>query len=219
MAIELPLFPLNVVLFPGAELPLHIFEPRYRLMISECYEQEKPFGVVLAQPESEILQEEPYPVGTMAEIEALDRLEDGRMNLIVKGTQRFRILSQHREKPYLSAIVERYEDIVEPKQLLVVHANHARNLFDSYLQILLEVVGKEQIEFNLPTDPEELSHFIAYFLDVQDEQKQRFLELTSTQQRLREEVDVLRKEVPFMREILTMSNRFHVDAPDRSILN
>jgi Lon protease-like protein len=219
MAIELPLFPLNVVLFPGAELPLHIFEPRYRLMISECYEQEKPFGVVLAQPESEILQEEPYSVGTMAEIEALDRLEDGRMNLIVKGTQRFRILSQHREKPYLSAIVERYEDIVEPKQLLVVHANHARNLFDSYLQILLEVVGKEQIEFNLPTDPEELSHFIAYFLDVQDEQKQRFLELTSTQQRLREEVDVLRKEVPFMREILTMSNRFHVDAPDRSILN
>ena len=219
MAIELPLFPLNVVLFPGAELPLHIFEPRYRLMISECYEQEKPFGVVLAQPESEILQEEPYSVGTMAEIEALDRLEDGRMNLIVKGTQRFRILSQHREKPYLSAIVERYEDIVEPKQLLVVHANHARNLFDSYLQILLEVVGKEQIEFNLPADPEELSHFIAYFLDVQDEQKQRFLELTSTQQRLREEVDVLRKEVPFMREILTMSNRFHVDAPDRSILN
>jgi Lon protease-like protein len=219
MAIELPLFPLNVVLFPGAELPLHIFEPRYRLMINECYEQEKPFGVVLAQPESENLQEEPYSVGTMAEIEALDRLEDGRMNLIVKGTQRFRILTQHRKKPYLSAIVERYEDIAEPKQLLIVHANHARNLFDSYLQILLEVVGKEQIEFNLPTDPEELSHFIAYFLDVQDEQKQRFLELTSTQQRLREEVDVLRKEVPFMREILTMSNRFHVDAPDRSILN
>src|SRR5438105_9138369 len=89
-AIELPLFPLNVVLFPGAELPLHIFEPRYRLMINECYEQEKPFGVVLAQAESEILQEEPYSVGTMAEIEALDRLEDGRMNLIVKGTQRFR---------------------------------------------------------------------------------------------------------------------------------
>src|SRR5260370_10834590 len=219
MAIELPLFPLNIVLFPGAELPLHIFESRYRVMINECYEQEKPFGVVLVQPESDFLQEEPYSVGTMAEIEALDRLEDGRMNLIVKGTQRFRILSQHREKPYLSAIVERYEDIVEPKQLLIVHANHARNLFDSYLQILLEVVGKEQIEFNLPTDPEELSHFIAYFLDVQDEQKQRFLELTSTQQRLREEVDVLRKEVPFMREILTMSNRFHVDAPDRSILN
>ena len=219
MTIELPLFPLNIVLFPGAELPLHIFESRYRVMINECYEQEKPFGVVLVQPESDLLQEEPYSVGTMAEIEALDRLEDGRMNLIAKGTRRFRILSQHHEKPYLSGIVELYEDVAEPEQMLVVYANHARSLFDAYLQILLEVVGKEQIEFNLPTDPEELSHFIAYFLDVQDEQKQRFLELTSTQQRLQEEVDVLRKEVPFMREILTMSNRFHADAPDRSLLN
>src|SRR5437867_11375125 len=78
MAIELPLFSLNVVLFPGEQLPLHIFEPRYRLMINECYEEEKPFGVVLVQPQSEFLQEEPYSIGTMAEIEALDRLEDGR---------------------------------------------------------------------------------------------------------------------------------------------
>ena len=72
MAIELPIFLLNVVLFPGAELPLHIFEPRYRLMINECYGEKKPFGVVLARPESEYLQEEPYPVGTMAEIEVLE---------------------------------------------------------------------------------------------------------------------------------------------------
>ncbi|HLH62732.1 MAG TPA: LON peptidase substrate-binding domain-containing protein [Ktedonobacteraceae bacterium] len=219
MALELPLFPLNVVLFPGAELPLHIFEPRYRQMINECYAQAKPFGVVLAQPESELYQEEPYTIGTMAEIEALDRLQDGRMNLIAKGTRRFRILSRHREKPYLSGIVELYTDVVEPEETLLRFARYARNLFESYLQILLEVVGKEHIDFNLPIDPEELSHFIAYFLDVQDVQKQRFLELTSTIQRLQEEVYVLRKEVPFMREILTMSNRFHADTPDRSILN
>ncbi len=219
MALELPLFPLNVVLFPGAELPLHIFEPRYRQMINECYEKAMPFGVVLAQPESELHQEEPNAIGTMAEIEVLDRLQDGRMNLIAKGTQRFRILSQHHEKPYLSGIVELYRDVAEPQQTLLRQADYARNLFESYLQILLEVVGKEHIVFNLPTDPEELSHFIAYFLDVQDEQKQRFLELTSTLQRLQEEVDILRKEVPFMREILTMSNRFHADVPDRSILN
>src|SRR5271157_918454 len=85
MAIELPLFPLDVVLFPGENLPLHIFEPRYRLMINECYQEEKPFGIVLKRPESEHLQEEPYAVGTMAEIVALDHLEDGRMNLIARG--------------------------------------------------------------------------------------------------------------------------------------
>ncbi len=219
MAIELPLFPLNVVLFPGAELPLHIFEPRYRLMINECYDEKKPFGVVLVRPESEHLQEEPYPVGTMAEIEALDRLDDGRMKLIARGMQRFRILSQHREKPYLSALVEIYEDESEPEQALLTYADKARDLFNSYLEILLEVVGKQDIQFSLPAEPEELSHFIAYFLDLQDEKKQHFLELTSTLQRLEGEIEALRREVPVMRQMLSMSSRFRPTDPDRSILN
>ena len=219
MAIELPIFPLNVVLFPGAELPLHIFESRYRLMISECYSEKKPFGVVLVRPESEYLLEEPYPVGTMAEIEVLDRLEDGRMNLIARGSQRFRILSQHREKPYLSALVEIYEDIAEPGQALLTCADKARNLFSSYLDILLEVVGKQDVQFSLPDEPEELSHFIAYFLDLQDEKKQHFLELTSTVQRLEGEIEALRREVPVMRQMLSMSSRYRPSDPDRSILN
>jgi Lon protease-like protein len=219
MAIELPLFPLDVVLFPGENLPLHIFETRYRLMINECYQEEKPFGIVLIRPESEHLEEEPYPVGTMAEIVALDRLEDGRMNLIARGLQRFRILSQHRQKPYLSGLVEVYEDVAWQEQALTTYANQARELFDSYLQILLEVVGKQDIDFNLPTAPEELSHFIAYFLDVQNERKQQFLELTSTKQRLVEEIDILRLELPLMRQMLSISNRYHPGEPDRSRLN
>src|SRR6266566_3868783 len=219
MAIELPLFPLSIVLFPGEELPLHIFESRYRLMINECYEQEKPFGVVLLRPESEYLREEPHSVGTMAEIEALDRMGDGRMNLLARGLQRFRILSQHREKPYLSGLVEIYEDIAEPVQILRSCANQARELFNSYLEILLEVVGKQEIEFNLPTAPEELSHFIANFLDVQNELKQHFLELTSTAQRLEEEIDILRHEVPVMRQMLSFKNPFRPMDPDRSMLN
>ena len=219
MAIELPIFLLNVVLFPGAELPLHIFEPRYRLMINECYGEKKPFGIVLARPESEYLQEEPYPVGTMAEIEVLDRLEDGRMNLIARGLQRFRILSQHREKPYLSALVEIYEDIAEPGQTLLTCADKARNLFSAYLEILLEVVGKEDVQFSLPDEPEELSHFIAYFLDLQDEKKQHFLELTSTVQRLEGEIEALRREVPVMRQMLSTSSRYRPSNRDRSILN
>lgn len=219
MAMELPLFPLNVVLFPGAELPLHIFEPRYRLMINECYAEGKPFGVVLARPESKYLQEEPYTVGTMAEIEVLDRLEDGRMNLIARGLQRFRILSQHREKPYLSAFVDIYEDIIEPEHTLRAYAIQARELFNSYLEVLLEAIGKQDIKFNLPSAPEELSHFIAYFLDVQDERKQYFLELTSTVKRLEGVIDTLRKEMPVTRQMLSMSNRFQTNNPDRSLLN
>lgn len=219
MTIELPLFPLNVVLFPGAELPLHIFEPRYRLMIDECYEQGLPFGVVLVRPESQPLHEEPYPVGTMAEIEAMDRMEDGRMNLVARGSQRFRILSQHREKPYLSGIVEAYDDIVEAGQPLASMIELASTLFRSYLEALLTVIGRSEMTFTLPVDAEELSHFIAHLVDVQDELKQHMLELTSTRQRLEEEIVILRREVPFMREVLTMSLRYHADTPDRNILN
>lgn len=219
MVLELPLFPLNVVLFPGMELPLHIFEPRYRAMINECYEQELPFGVVLARPESAPLHEEPYPVGTMAEIEALARMDDGRMNLIARGVQRFRILSQHRTKPYLSGVVEVYSDAAENGVALRQPVHQASALFRSYLEALLKVAGRAELEFTLPDDAEELSHFIAHLIDVQDEQKQRMLEMTSTRQRLEAEIGILRREVPFMRQVLSMSQRFYADEPDKSILN
>ena len=219
MAIELPLFPLDVVLFPGEDLPLHIFEPRYRLMINECNEQKTTFGIVLVQPNSEHLKEEPYPVGTMAQIEVLDRLEDGRMNLIARGLQRFRILELHRQNPYLLGLVEVFEDQTEQVQAQTTYANQASELFNAYLQVLIEVIGKETIEFTLPTAPEELSHFIAYFLDVTNERKQQLLELISTTQRLEEEIDILRREVPFMRQMLSLNNSYHPESPDRSMLN
>ncbi len=219
MAIELPLFPLNVVLFPGADLPLHIFEARYRLMINECYQQEKPFGVVLARPQSQQMREEPYPIGTMAEILALSRMDDGRMNLIARGGQRFRILDQHREKPYLTGIVEVYKDLPEPEPVLREQADKARELFNTYLEILLEVIGKQETQFDLPAAPEELSHFIASFLDIEDEAKQRLLEMALTTQRLESVIVTLRREVPFVRQMLSMSNIYRAGGPDRSRLN
>ena len=219
MAIELPLFPLDVVLFPGEDLPLHIFEPRYRLMINECNEHKTPFGIVLVRPNSEHLKEEPYAVGTKAKIELLDRLEDGRMNLIARGLQRFRILELHRHKPYLSGLVEVFEDTIEQDHTQITYADQARELFNAYLQVLIEVIGKEAIEFTLPTAPEDLSHFIAYFLDVPNERKQLLLELTSTTQRLEEEIDILRHEMPFMRQMLSLNSSYHPERPDRSMLN
>jgi Lon protease-like protein len=219
MGIELPLFPLNVVLFPGAELPLHIFEPRYLRMINECHQQKQPFGVVLVRPESEPLREEPFSVGTMAMIEALDRMEDGRMNLIARGSQRFRILSQHREKPYLSGIVEIYNDVDEEQAPLNRLAERARQLFQKYLEALLAVIGRADLDFILPDEAEDLSHFIVHLMDIQDQEKQQMLELTSTTLRLEKEILILRREVPFMHEILAMNQRFHADAPDQSILN
>jgi Lon protease-like protein len=202
-AIELPLFPLNLVLFPGTVSPLHIFEMRYRQMIVDCQHDEKPFGIVLARPESEPLNEKPYSVGTMVEIRNLDRLEDGRYTLMAVGTKRFRIVSEHRNKPYLSGLVELYEDDSEPEHVWRPAMQQARDLFGEYLSMLLEASEDKNVEANLPEEAEDLSHFIAFFLDIQEERKQQFLELTSTRQRLQEEVDILRREVPFMRQILS----------------
>ena len=217
-AIELPLFPLNLVLFPGMVLPLHIFEPRYRLMVTECQQEQKPFVVVLVRPESKHMQEQTYAIGTTAEIRELDRLEDGRFNLMAMGVQRFRILSQHNEKPYLSGLVEPYEDVPESTENLTTSANQARGLFSTYLGMLLEAAGRRKMQLNLPTIAEELSYFIAYLLDMEYEQQQKLLELTSTLERLREEIAVLRHEVPFMRQMLIDGSRL-ADNPDRSMLN
>ncbi len=212
--IELPLFPLTV-LFPGTVLPLHIFEPRYREMIADCQRENKPLGIVLPKPESEFLQEVPHSIGTMAEIHDLEQLEDGRYVLNAVGIKRFRILSEHREKPYISATVEPYEDISESESELTTFSNQARKMFEEYLEMLLEAASEENIEASLPDEPEDLSHFIASFLiNIEDEQKQHFLELTSTQQRLQEEISILRREVPFMRQILSKKI-----PDDRAMLN
>ncbi len=199
---ELPLFPLGQVLFPGTVLPLHIFEPRYCQMIVDCQQEGKPFGVVLARPESEHLHEIPYSIGTIAEIHNLSQLENGRYNLIAIGTKRFRIASQHREKPYLSGVVVPFEDDDVLTSALDQYEEQARNLFGRYLEILLEAANQKTLETSLPDGAEALSHFIAYLLDIEDEEKQRYLELTSTQQRLQGEIAILRREVPFMRQIL-----------------
>jgi Lon protease-like protein len=202
-AIEIPLFPLNVVLFPGMVLPLHIFEPRYRQMIADCQRQQRDFGVVLVQSDSPYMQEKPYTVGTMAEIRDLDRLEDGRLNLITIGTRRFHIVSQHRKKPYLTGLVEPYEDVAEPVDDLLFVGKQAHALFKEYIELLLKAANETGVQTDLPDGPEDLSYFIGYFLDLQKEQQQRFLEFTSTLQRLREEIAILRREVPFLRQILS----------------
>ncbi len=81
-AFALPLFPLNIVLFPGMVLPLHIFEPRYRLMVKRCLEQAAVFGVVLVRPGCSQGRERPHQVGTIARIMTAERLSDGRFNLL-----------------------------------------------------------------------------------------------------------------------------------------
>jgi Lon protease-like protein len=212
-SIELPLFPLNVVLFPGMVLPLHIFEPRYRLMIKQCIEEEKLFGVVLVQPECVLGEERPHQVGTTARIVAAERLDDGRYNLLTEGGRRFRILEEHREQPYLSALVEEFCDA--PTELEAAEALYrkASELFRRYIRVMLAVAGKEQLRLELPNEAEGLSYLIGYCLDLSDTEKQHLLELTSTAERLRLEIDILKREEHILRRMLS-SNQIRPASDD-----
>src|ERR1051326_8518610 len=190
---ELPLFPLNVVLFPGMVLPLHIFEPRYRLMIRRCIEEKSPFGVVLVQPDSPEGEEHPHQIGTLASIMTAECLEDGRFNLLTEGKKRFRILEERHNHPFLMALVEEFDDARSEPEALEVLQRKATDLFRRYIRVMLAVAGKEQLRLELPTDAEGLSYLIGYCLDLSDAEKQQLLELTSTIGRLELEIAILKR--------------------------
>src|SRR5437899_528101 len=102
---RIPLFPLNVVLLPGAELPLHIFEPRYRAMIKECLKEKSEFGMLLSLPKGVA------HVGCTAEIlNVTKRYDDGRMDILTVGRAPFRVVELFPENPLLEGQVDYLED-------------------------------------------------------------------------------------------------------------
>lgn len=97
-----PLFPLGMVALPTEEVPLHIFEERYKLMIGECIAEEKEFGIVLRDEEDEL-----HEVGCALVVEeVLEQMDDGRLNIICRGTRPFKIVEKGADRPYPSGTVE-----------------------------------------------------------------------------------------------------------------
>jgi len=154
---QLPLFPLNTVLFPGMPLHLHIFESRYKVMVNRLMNQEPVFGVVLIKRGLESMGPlaEPHLIGTTARILKMDPLKDGCFNLTVVGEKRFRIQSVLVQHPYLTANTEDYP--IDLKRPLDVYRRirHLRNQVQFYLQTInrLEdmVIDLDQIQ--MPDDP------------------------------------------------------------------
>jgi Lon protease-like protein len=101
----LPIFPLELVLLPGVPLPLHIFEPRYKEMIAECLEQKKPFGVVRASSDGVA------EIGCTAEILSVTKkYDDGRMDILTRGVERFEVIQVNQERSFLRAEIAVVED-------------------------------------------------------------------------------------------------------------
>lgn len=209
--IEIPLFPLNLVLFPGMVQPLHIFEPRYREMTRFCLDSNVNFGISLAELNDDRETVSSARYGSLARIADYQRLPDGRYNLITVGAQRFEILETFEDKPYLSARVR-----LLPEDLgvgdIVSASMDARGLLDEYLSLVLSQIEGGENSIPIPSDGIELSYFIAVCLPCDDQVKQRLLEIPTALERLNAERDLLRHEIEMMSEQM-LDDFQHPDHP------
>ncbi|MFZ2359935.1 MAG: LON peptidase substrate-binding domain-containing protein [Anaerolineae bacterium] len=195
--VTLPLFPLRLVLFPGQVLPLHIFEPRYRLMINQCVEKEEPFGVVLMRDDTPDWREYngdlelPYQVGTTAHIQRMERLADGRLNIITLGLHRFRVRSLRFDMPFLQGEVESFpmEGAPAPQDTKAVS-----RLLPGYIKQLSRVLNSDIDLGEAPDDPHTLAFVTAAALQLPWDEKQSLLETPDLPQLLSAERALLGKE-------------------------
>ena len=195
---DLPIFPLVVVLFPGVPLPLHIFEPRYRQMLSDIRVNNNLFGVSYFDA-STSLQEVPPAghIGCVAEVSETQTLPDGRSNILTVGVIRYRI-EEYLEQgdPYLVARVSFFEDEEENDELL---RESSRDVAETFTRIARAVRTINDERANLPdisdTEPQRLSFLVAAAMEVDTDLKQELLEMRSTSERLRRLRDMLARAI------------------------
>jgi Lon protease-like protein len=169
---DFPLFPLGLVALPHEYVPLHIFEPRYRALVAECLEQEREFGIVWAGEEGT------RPVGCAMEIsEVLERMEDGRVNILTRGTRPFRVVQERHDLPYPAGTVEFLDDKAEAPDPTTLAAAH-----EAYNELVVQATDKR-------LEAEELDRMSAYEMaatvDFGLDAKQGLLDLRSENARLR----------------------------------
>ncbi|HEY9288956.1 MAG TPA: LON peptidase substrate-binding domain-containing protein, partial [Candidatus Dormibacteraeota bacterium] len=200
--IEIPLFPLDLVLFPGMVQPLHIFEPRYRQMLADCLEEGHSFGVVAIREGQEMGPAVPFEVGTLAKIMRIDRLDDGRVNLLVTGASRFEILETASDRPYLRGRIRIMLEAGDELEDTAGLSESTALAFREYSKLVHELVGQAADEPEPPIEPELLSYLIAAALNLQVPEKQQLLATPRTDERLKQELRLLRKEIVLLKQMV-----------------
>jgi Lon protease-like protein len=201
---NISLFPLNVVLFPGMMLPLHIFEKRYQIMIKECINSDdQMFGVVLAKTRqaqasgvARLYMNDLYEVGTTARITAVEHLNDGRMNLITVGHERFVIKAiRASENDFLIGqvdpfLMEDHNDKARVDRLI----QRLRPLVKEYIEQLGVASGEDLSNTVLPTDPQALAYLAGTAMQGPLPDKQHLLSAESLLSLIARTVSILGKE-------------------------
>ena len=158
--LQLSLFPLNVVLFPGMPMPLHIFEERYKAMIGECVDREEPFGIILIKEGQEVGEPaEPVKVGTTARIVQVERLEEGRLNIMTRGEKRFEVVEITQQVPYMVGQVRYFTE--EPGELAASVFGEGKEAYGGYLRNLTALTGGWTAQAEVPGNPVTLAFAIA----------------------------------------------------------
>ena len=195
MSSLLPLFPLDLVLFPGASLPLHIFEPRYREMISECLAHNQPFGVVRSKDGG--LAE----IGcTAAILEVTRKYDDGRMDITTEGRRRFEVMQLNHDRSFLRAEVFYLEDDrsrATPEQVARAFELHRE---------IMSLAGAEA-ESAAEADPNQLSFRLAGSLPLDLDFKQSLLAMKSEEERLPAVIAAFEAILPAVRRTLRLRQK------------
>eukprot|EP00899_Mesostigma_viride_P002299 jgi/Mesvir1/1206/Mv17694-RA.1 len=197
---ELPLLPINSVLFPGAVLPLQIFEYRFRIMFNTIVDSDQKFGVIYAGPRGEL----ETSIGCCGEVFEHDRLPDDRFNIVCRGVDRFRVVSVVRHKPYIVARVAWVHDtppsaVVAPRVDSL--ASEVEQLMREVMRLSFKYNGKDRaapvhIRRNAP--PTQFSYYVAASFKGAEAEQQALLEMTSTYDRLVRERETLRNTLNYL---------------------
>lgn len=188
---ELPLFPLNTVLFPYAKLQLNVSDERHREMLRQCMQSDSAFGIVLTK-NSPGGEDEHYLVGTRARIVSVQTFDDGHMDVQVAGEGRFRIRRVDESRRYAVGLVEpivESEVADEPKTDALVY--RIKECLTEYMGAVFSGADLHVSEIRLPDDATALSFVIANFLQIENIQKQGLLETTDTVERISEMLPIL----------------------------
>jgi Lon protease-like protein len=192
---ELGLFPLPIVLVPTERIPLHIFEPRYRELVDECVENGDEFGLVLSTGDGAV-----HEIGTRAAVaQVLEVLDDGSMNIVVEGGDRFRLLELTSGRSFTTGIVEPVEDSDEPPVETDV---------ERAVEVFRELAEAADSDVDLPEPGSPYFDFeLAARVDFAVDAKQELLAMTSPSARMKALVGLLETALEAVRLELTMRER------------
>ncbi len=210
-----PLFPLGTVLFPGNVIPLQIFEPRYRSMLSDCMDADRRFGIVLISGGREVGgRAETHSVGTVARIVSVSEVAEGRFFLSAEGEGRFRLVERCEDDPYPRGRVEPIAE--EPGcggEELEELGRAVRSGAQDLLSLVIGLGGGWTSEPALPDSPAELSYYVPKLLRIGLAERQRLLEAATTSERLGAEAEMLDRQVGSLRKRVAaeLGGRFSVN--------